>query len=125
MSLSALLVSSAIAFTAVQYLGAAYLIYLGIRTLLARDELDPGGQPRTQRLSSIYGQSVVVTTFNPKLALFMLSLLPQFVDPSRGLGSTADRCAGRHPGSGHRSERQLLRPTGRDRGGAVASRRAG
>ena len=82
--LSALLVSSAVAFTTVKYVGAAYLVYLGIRKLLDRetDELD--GEPATRSLRHIYTQGAVVGVLNPKTALFFLAFLPQFVDPARG-----------------------------------------
>jgi len=90
LGLSALLASSAIAFSAVKYIGAAYLIYLGIRTLLTKpDPLNEAErQPRTMR--ALFTQGVVVQAFNPKVALFFLAFLPQFVDPARGdvLGQT-------------------------------------
>ncbi|HET6932722.1 MAG TPA: LysE family translocator [Candidatus Acidoferrum sp.] len=84
LGLSALLVSSASAFTFVKYAGAAYLIYLGIRTLRGSDTaaLDSSGERRSLR--SIFGQGVLVNLLNPKTALFFLAFLPQFVDPSRG-----------------------------------------
>jgi threonine/homoserine/homoserine lactone efflux protein len=84
LGLSALLVSSATAFQFVKYAGAAYLIYLGIRTLRGGDAamLDPTGERRN--LGSIFGQGVLVNLLNPKTALFFLAFLPQFVDPARG-----------------------------------------
>ncbi|HWN74923.1 MAG TPA: LysE family translocator [Candidatus Udaeobacter sp.] len=84
LGLSALLVSSASAFQLVKYAGAAYLIYLGIRTLRGEDtaDLDPSGERRSLR--SIFGQGVLVNLLNPKTALFFLAFLPQFVDPARG-----------------------------------------
>ncbi len=84
LGLSALLLSSALAFTVVKYLGAAYLIYLGARRLLARDEAAPGVRVQPQSLRRIFGQGVVVATLNPKTALFFLAFLPQFVEPARG-----------------------------------------
>jgi threonine/homoserine/homoserine lactone efflux protein len=84
--LSALLVSSARAFGAVKYLGAAYLVFLGIQRLRSRESLaasvdaDP---PRTN-LSRIFGQGIVVNILNPKTALFFFAFLPQFIDPARG-----------------------------------------
>ena len=81
--LSALIVSSAVAFTIVKYAGAAYLVLLGIRKLLARDAEEPDPEPSgpvtTRRL---FWQGVVVNILNPKTALFFLAFLPQFVDPS-------------------------------------------
>jgi threonine/homoserine/homoserine lactone efflux protein len=84
LGLSALLVSSATAFQFVKYAGAAYLIYLGIRTLRGADAamLGPAGERRSLR--SIFGQGVLVNLLNPKTALFFLAFLPQFVDPARG-----------------------------------------
>jgi threonine/homoserine/homoserine lactone efflux protein len=88
--LSAVLVSSATAFTVVKWLGAAYLLYLGLQHLLARngddeEELPPGGATRLPR---VFTQSVLVQILNPKVALFFLAFLPQFVDPSRGAAWT-------------------------------------
>ncbi len=87
LGLSALLVSSASAYHAVRWLGAAYLIWLGVRRLLARDEdalAAPGPGARRQDLRRIFAQGVVVNVLNPKTALFFLAFLPQFVDVSRG-----------------------------------------
>ena len=81
--LSALLMSSAIAFSIVKYLGAAYLIYLGIRTLLTRDEVQPDRPVKSDSLKRIFFQGVVVNIFNPKAALFYFAFLPQFVDSSK------------------------------------------
>jgi threonine/homoserine/homoserine lactone efflux protein len=83
---SALIASSAAAFTVVKYAGAAYLVFLGIRRLLAHGEgeeidLEPRGQRSTAHL---FGQGVLVNVLNPKTALFFLAFLPQFVDPSAG-----------------------------------------
>jgi threonine/homoserine/homoserine lactone efflux protein len=84
LGLSALLASSALAFEVVKYLGAAYLIYLGIRTLRRDDSelLQAGNGDR--RLLHIFAQGVLVNLLNPKTALFFLAFLPQFVDPSLG-----------------------------------------
>jgi threonine/homoserine/homoserine lactone efflux protein len=87
LGLSALLMSSATAYHAVRWLGAAYLIWLGVRRLLARDEdapATPGPGARRRGLGRIFAQGVVVNVLNPKTALFFLAFLPQFVDVSRG-----------------------------------------
>jgi threonine/homoserine/homoserine lactone efflux protein len=87
LGLSALLVSSATAYHAVRWLGAAYLIWLGVRRLLAHDEdapTAPGPGTRRHGLRRIFAQGVVVNVLNPKTALFFLAFLPQFVDVSRG-----------------------------------------
>ena len=85
--LSSLLVSSALAFEIVKYAGAAYLVFLGLRRLLARDELEAvdGTAPRTARSPwSLFRQGVVVNVLNPKTAIFFLAFIPQFVDPRGG-----------------------------------------
>ena len=79
--LSALLASSAIAFSVVKYLGAAYLIYLGIKRLLSKDEVEDDGAPKAS-LSKIFRQGVVICILNPKVALFFLAFFPQFLDPA-------------------------------------------
>jgi len=84
LGLSALLLSSALAFSIVKYLGAAYLIYLGIRRLLTRAQDHEIASLQRQSLRRIYSQGVLVATLNPKTALFFLAFLPQFVDPSTG-----------------------------------------
>lgn len=83
--LAALLAASATGFAIVKYLGAAYLIVLGIRSLLGSRGPQAAGPPRPQPLTRICGQGFVVTVLNPKLALFLLALLPQFVTPTQGL----------------------------------------
>ena len=84
LGLSALLVSSAAAFAAVKYLGAAYLIYLGVQKLRRPESLELSGEPDRIKLSRIFAQGVIVNVLNPKTALFFFAFLPQFVDPSRG-----------------------------------------
>jgi threonine/homoserine/homoserine lactone efflux protein len=83
LGLSAVLLASSLAFSVVKYAGAAYLIYLGVRTLLgaAREQTDA---PRTDRLHRIMAQGLVVNILNPKTALFFFAFIPQFVDPRRG-----------------------------------------
>jgi threonine/homoserine/homoserine lactone efflux protein len=87
--LSALLVSSATAYNAVRWIGAAYLVWLGVRRLLAREEdaaaiAGGGSGARRQGLRRVFAQGVVVNVLNPKTALFFFAFLPQFVDTSRG-----------------------------------------
>ena len=84
LGLSALLASSVFAFQSVKYLGAAYLIYLGIRTLLRNDSQLLQAANGERRLLHIFGQGVLVNLLNPKTALFFLAFLPQFVDRSLG-----------------------------------------
>ena len=85
LGLSALLVSSALAFSALKYAGAAYLVYLGVRNLLAaRRGLEEVVAPERASLTRIFAQGVVVNVLNPKTALFFLAFLPQVVDVGRG-----------------------------------------
>ena len=83
--LSALIASSASAFTVVKLIGAAYLIAVGVRRILSGEE-DTDRAPRALRapLRRIYRQGVIVNVLNPKTALFFLAFLPQFVDRSHG-----------------------------------------
>lgn len=83
LGLSAILLSSALAFDVVKYLGAAYLIYLGLRKLLTREETE-NEQIKTESLKRIYWQGFAINMLNPKTALFYFAFLPQFVDPARG-----------------------------------------
>ena len=82
--LSALLLSSASAFNVVRYVGAAYLIYLGVKTLLAKESIEPERPLRRTRLSRVFSQGVIVNVLNPKTALFFFAFLPQFIDVARG-----------------------------------------
>ena len=86
--LSALLLSSALAFGFVKYAGAAYLIYLGVKTLLTKEEAGPAREVKRASLSRVFYQGVVVNLLNPKTALFFFAFLPQFVDPARGRVAT-------------------------------------
>ncbi|HAV76987.1 MAG TPA: RhtB family transporter [Anaerolineae bacterium] len=84
LGLSAILLSSALAFDVVKYLGAAYLIYLGIRKLMASNNGADGEAVKQESLSRIYWQGFAVNILNPKTALFYFAFLPQFVDPAKG-----------------------------------------
>src|SRR5512144_1660414 len=84
LGLSAILLSSALAFDVVKYLGAAYLIYLGVRKLLVREESTGNEAIKPESLRRIYWQGLVVNLLNPKTALFFFAFLPQFVDPNQG-----------------------------------------
>jgi len=77
--LSALIASSATAFTIVKLVGAVYLIVVGIRRIVGRDDSEQVQAPPAP-MSRIYRQGVIVNVFNPKTALFFLAFLPQFVD---------------------------------------------
>ena len=78
--LSAILATSALAFSVVKWVGAAYLIWLGIKMLLSRgDSFISSEDGSHQRMNSIYWQGVLVSALNPKVAIFFLAFLPQFV----------------------------------------------
>jgi threonine/homoserine/homoserine lactone efflux protein len=82
--LSALIVSSALAFAVVKYLGAAYLIWIGMRTFMAKDPDPEVVAVPAEPLRRVFRDGFVVNLFNPKTAIFFLAFLPQFVDPARG-----------------------------------------
>ena len=91
LGLSALLAQSAFAFSVVKYAGAAYLIYLGVRTLLSRESFATrGGGARPVGLAAVFRQGVLSNVLNPKVALTFLAFLPQFVSPpSSGSGASS------------------------------------
>ena len=74
----------ALAFSIVKYVGAAYLIYLGVRKFMERDVEEDGVQVERAPLGRIFRQGVIVNITNPKTALFFFAYLPQFADPTRG-----------------------------------------
>lgn len=80
LGLSAVLQYSAVAYEVVRYAGAAYLVYMGLKILLVRKA--DGEAPEVKRMSlpRIFRQGLVVSVFNPKVALFFLAFLPQFAD---------------------------------------------
>jgi threonine/homoserine/homoserine lactone efflux protein len=77
--LSSILVSSATAFNVVKYAGAAYLVCMGLWTILRRRDDQPASAPSERRLRRRFGQGVIVNVLNPKTALFFFAFLPQFV----------------------------------------------
>ena len=84
LGISALVHSSAWAFDAIKYLGAAYLVYLGIRKSLARGAPAESAGNTSASLRRVFWQGVLVSMLNPKTALFFVAFLPQFVDSARG-----------------------------------------
>ena len=84
--LGARLAASADLFTVLKWVGAAYLVYLGIRLWRARPELpDISGQPSDARTGGIFGHAFVVTALNPKSIAFFVAFVPQFIDHGRAL----------------------------------------
>ena len=87
LGLSAILATSASAFTVVKYIGAFYLIYLGVKTFLERSNpltLKESEAKTTASEWTLFGQGVLVDVLNPKVAIFFLAFLPQFIDPNYG-----------------------------------------
>jgi threonine/homoserine/homoserine lactone efflux protein len=81
--LSAILTTSSLAFTAVKYAGACYLIYLGIRTLTTRTTAPAVPMLTAIAYRRLFTQGFLTNVLNPKVALFFLAFIPQFVDPTR------------------------------------------
>ena len=84
LGLSTLLVSVPALYEVIRYGGAAYLLYLGIRTLTSREKMRLETEQPRQSLSRIFRQGVITNVLNPKVALFFIAFLPQFADPARG-----------------------------------------
>ena len=82
--LAVLLQTSAWAFLVVKYVGALYLIYLGLKALKDKSNFAPPTQPQNVDFHSIFWQGVLSNVLNPKVALFFLAFLPQFVNGDRG-----------------------------------------
>jgi threonine/homoserine/homoserine lactone efflux protein len=82
--LSALLMASALAYNIVKYAGAAYLIYLGIRNILSHQQQSTRTTLQKSSLTTTFSQGVLSSVLNPKLALFFIAFLPQFVEPTQG-----------------------------------------
>ena len=84
LGVAALIRSSELAFNAVRWAGAAYLVWIGIQALRHRASFTLAGGGDAKALLAIYRQSVIGNALNPKVTLFFLSFLPQFVDASAG-----------------------------------------
>ena len=80
LGLTAVVAASAMAFSVIKWAGAAYLVYLGVSMLLAKNE-GPAKASPPQSLRRIYVQGVLTNVLNPKVALFFLALIPQFIAP--------------------------------------------
>jgi threonine/homoserine/homoserine lactone efflux protein len=80
--LTGLIAASETGFTIVRFAGAAYLVYLGVRRLLERGDGGPASAPSAR--SRLFLRGLLVQLLNPKIAVFFLAFLPQFVDPDRG-----------------------------------------
>ena len=86
--LSAIIASSALAFDIIKYVGAAYLIYLGIGSILSKqNKFSIHAKIEKKSLPRLFWQGVLTNVLNPKVALFFLAFLPQFIHPDRGNAS--------------------------------------
>ncbi|WP_194483532.1 LysE family translocator, partial [Psychrobacillus lasiicapitis] len=81
---SALLMTSALVFQIIKYIGAAYLIYLGIQTIRDKKRLNINIQDNQGGIRKAFWQGAIIDIFNPKVALFFLTFLPQFISPNMG-----------------------------------------
>jgi threonine/homoserine/homoserine lactone efflux protein len=119
--LSAILAQSAYAFLFVKYLGAAYLVYLGIRTLFSGDAAVLAAVDEGKSGESPFWQGVLTEVLNPKTALFFLAFIPQFVDHAAPLFLAVQRrsdcgCASTHDGdagSDYQARTESLGPCSR------------
>ncbi|TMQ90319.1 LysE family translocator [Actinomadura soli] len=84
LGVSALIAASPVAFNVLKFAGVGYLLYLAVRTVLRRSELDLGGGASPLPLRKVFRDGVVVNVLNPKVALFFLAFLPQFVTADAG-----------------------------------------
>ena len=86
--LSAILMHSALAFNLIKWIGAAYLVYLGIKSIRSRENpaTESGAMPK-EGLRKVYLQGLLTNVFNPKVALFYLAFLPQFVSADQTYGA--------------------------------------
>ena len=84
LGLSSLFLMVPVAYEIIKYAGACYLIYMGIRMILSREELLAASVDEKTGLTKIFLQGSFTTLLNPKVALFYVAFLPQFVDPARG-----------------------------------------
>ncbi|ANT48877.1 LysE family translocator [Mesorhizobium amorphae] len=81
--ISAVIATSAMLFSIIKYIGAAYLVYLGIRAILEKAPANPAGSLPISA-GKAFRQAIVTEVLNPKTALFFLAFLPQFVHPDNG-----------------------------------------
>lgn len=84
LGLSALLRTSAVAYTVVKYAGAVYLLYLGVQTIRHKEEFELRTDSVDPDTGTGYWRGVMINTLNPKVAVFFLAFLPQFVAPGSG-----------------------------------------
>lgn len=86
LGLSLILKSSAAAFNIMRVLGTAYLVYMGIKVLVKKESILTSNETKDEKLSAVFRQGVLTNALNPKVALFFLALLPQFVATNNPYG---------------------------------------
>jgi RhtB (resistance to homoserine/threonine) family protein len=86
LGLSMILTRSIILFNIIKYVGVAYLVYMGVKAILSKGSVfeEDGNAEKDLSYGQVYRQGLLTNVFNPKVALFFLSFLPQFIDPSAG-----------------------------------------
>lgn len=84
LGISAIILASAFLFSLIKYLGAAYLVYLGIRAIFEKPPAVAGKQPIQLTPADAFRQGILAEVLNPKTAMFFLAFLPQFVKPENG-----------------------------------------
>ncbi len=85
--LAIILRTSALAFLAVKFAGAGYLIFLGVKTLIDKSDFKLSRDTPKDDFRKIFVQGILSNVLNPKIALFFLAFLPQFVNPGHGSAS--------------------------------------
>ncbi len=84
LGISAIILASAFLFSLIKYLGAAYLVYLGIRAIIEKAPANAAQQPVSLTPREAFRQGILAEVLNPKTAMFFLAFLPQFVKPENG-----------------------------------------
>jgi threonine/homoserine/homoserine lactone efflux protein len=87
LGLACILMTSALAFMIVKLAGACYLVFLGIKMVRTRGDMIYGQDSEVLKLRSVFIQGILSNVLNPKVALFFLAFLPQFVNPEAGSSS--------------------------------------
>jgi threonine/homoserine/homoserine lactone efflux protein len=82
LGLSSLLLAVPTAYDIIRYIGGAYLVYLGIKMLIKKQKIELDDKEHSKNIKSVLYQGIITNIFNPKVALFFLAFLPQFIEPS-------------------------------------------
>ena len=82
--ISAVILASALLFSIVKYLGAAYLVYLGLKAIFEKTDSTVPGTKHVLDVTTAFRQAIIIEFLNPKSAMFFLAFLPQFVNPENG-----------------------------------------